>query len=531
MPPTQPQTPQPPATEKKKPRIPKFVKVLIGVGVALIAIALVVIFVVLPGVMKSAGNSDYYEIANDKVPSVRFVLDEDRKVTGVNTAVDAAGIRRKQFTYEASENVREDLSLYVTYLMEKDGFKAITDFNLSAVTGKDIQVARNSKTKGYMVVMQLDYNEKGYVITLMYGKGEVTDNETVDTSAKPNDDSGGSVGSGGLSKPDNTNTTPVETPSGGNQQFNGSVGGGDVGGGGAAGPQSYSVQDESIPSISAVLGGTRTVIDSSSGMTNGVTSVTVKYSVPGTRQGLELNEYRIYLEKNESFYLLTSVDFAQVSGSGVLMAKSAAKAGYIVLVELEWNNEGYTIKTSYMEGTVTPNEQPGGAGGVSELPPLLRVMSSGVFWFMYTANFEGTDVMIMISQDGDMYASFMTYSYDGVDYMNRTVIRDGYTYTIDMTEQIIIKNASTASDMEMLDNDYSSFSVLDSGTKMLDGINMQYIEYGDGEGESYGTYYILNGEVHAIELEDGSIMYIGFYDDVVEESMFEIPEGFQVIEG
>ena len=487
-----------PAAAVKKRKIPRFAKILIGFGAGGIAVALVVIFLILPMLMQSAANIDYYEVAGDKVPSIKLVLGEERKVRGTSSSVDTNGVNKKQYDYTASADIRGDLAAYTAYLREKDGFVFITPADLTAETGKGIQLVRNSVTAGNMVVVQIDYDRNGFSITVMRGKGDA-----------------GDYGGGSPSPSPPLSPSPaVTSPSPGGDN------------GDTPGPMSYTVQEESIPSIAAVLGESRDVADSSSGLINGVTTVTVKYSVPGSGQGLELNEYWLYLEANEGFLLLTDTDFATASGRGVQLGRNAARAGYAVIVEFEWDTSGYTIKTSYISGTVTANPTPDGNGG---LPPLLLAMSDGVYTFAYTLVYQEMEIKMAISQKGDIYGTFMSYNIDETQYGIRTVIRDGYVYTIDMNEETILKSEASDDELGVLNNDYTGFAVLDEGERMFEGENMRYIEFGDSDGYSIGTYYISDGDVYAVELDDG-MMYIEFYEDAATDELFEIPTGFAVTE-
>ena len=520
VPPTQASYQPQPVSVKKKSGVPKFVIIIAGIVGFLIIAVLLLTLVVGPGIMRSAGKADYYKISDDEVPSIRLALGEERKVIGTNSASDVGGIRRKQYMYDASEDTRGDLVEYVTYLMENDDFLTITEIHLDAETGKDMQLARNSVTEGKMVVVQIDYDKDGYTITLMWGDGEVTAYESSGSGNKPNSSNGG------LSKPDNQRIDPsAETPTpGGDPLISGNVGGGET-----AGPQKYSVQDESVTSITAALGIERQVVDSTSGIQNGVTTVGVKYSVPGDKQGLELNEYRLYLQRNEDFILLTDVDFALASGSGIQMAKNASPEGYIVVIEFAWDSAGYSITVAHLKGTVTMNDEPSNSN-TGGLPPMLAALSDGVYSYVYTMKYSGMEGTMIVSQDGDLYGSYMSYSMDGVEYSMRTILRDGYSYTVDIASETIYKASATTDDLTILNNDYTSFTVLATGEKMFEGVNTPYIEYGSADGESLGTYYLRNGDVYAIEFTDMT-MYISFYDDVAMEDLFVVPEGYTVING
>jgi hypothetical protein len=493
---------------KKTRRIPIWGKILIGLAGAGIVATIVILLVVLPSLLKNAARLDYYKIADDQVPTVKLALDEERKVTNTSSAVDTSGVHTKIFVYAVDADQGAEMAEYADYLRRKDDFAFITDYDFATRTGKEIQLARNSVKDGYMVVVQLDWDRAGYTVSLMWGEGEVT---PLKESPEP------------TGRPEPTdNPGPTDDPADPDVPM---------------GPMTYGVQDESVTSIAAVLGEAREVIDSKMSLLNGVTSVTVSYSVPGYEQGLELNEYRLYLEQNEGFILLTDVNFNNASGSGVMLGRSAATAGYVVIVELEWDDTGYIIKTSYMEGSVTANGQPSPTPVAppmnAGLPPLLAALSTGEYTYTYAMTVLGMDMLGAVSQQGDMYGTAMRFTLDGTEYYTRTVIRDGYTYTIDMSQETVTKMKSTAADLESLDSNYAGFVILDSGEGEVDGERLPYVEYGSADGESYGRHYLKNGDVYAIEMaddDDALIMIITDYIDEATASAFEIPADYTVIE-
>jgi hypothetical protein len=340
-----------------------------------------------------------------------------------------------------------------------------------------------------MVVIQFDWDKLGYTVSLMWGEGEVT----------PKSDSDPTGGQAGVDD--------------------------------SFGSQTYGVQDERVPSIVAVLGEPREVIDSTSGLLNGVTFVTVKYSVSGSEQGAELNKYRLYLEENEGFILLTDADFSRPSGSGVQLGRNAGTAGHAVIVELEWSNAGYIIKTSYLEGTVTANEIT--APNSDGVPLMLQTLASGTYTFGYTMTVNGIEIEGFNSQQGSIYGSVIYFTIDGTEYASRTIIRDGWTYNIDMNLQTMSKSRSTAEDLEALDNNYPGFAVLSRGEGTVNGERLPYIEYGSDDGESYGKHYLKDGDVYAIEMPgDGETIFM-FITGYVGEPLtgaFDIPTGFTVTE-
>jgi len=174
QPPVQQQYHQPPQQppqmkQKKKRRIPLPVKI-IGIIVLLIAVGVTVAVIAL----NSAGNSDYYTIGKDKIPSVKLALGEDRKLTGTSSSTALGGGQTKVFEYQVSGSEQnDDMFDYLTYLREKDGFLLLTGFDFNGSKGSCI-VGRNSVDAGYEIQLQIEYDRSGYTITILKQEGGIS---------------------------------------------------------------------------------------------------------------------------------------------------------------------------------------------------------------------------------------------------------------------------------------------------------------------------------------------------------------------
>jgi len=159
--------------KKKKSKLPI---ILLAIFAALVGIALIVIFVVLPSTMNTMAGQDFYNIATNDVPSVKYILGEKRTVTGVSTSTRSDGVKEQAITYKSGkgENPQNDMVTYATALCDKYGFYAINDNDFSGVTGKGFQFAKESAMKGNLVIVQIDYDMGGYTITLLHGEGTLT---------------------------------------------------------------------------------------------------------------------------------------------------------------------------------------------------------------------------------------------------------------------------------------------------------------------------------------------------------------------
>jgi hypothetical protein len=302
----------------------------------------------------------------------------------------------------------------------------------------------------------------------------------------------------------------------------------------------YKIVDDQVPTVKRALSIERELVNVGAGTGDNTSHYTsCEYSVTGAEPGIELNDYRLYLEQNEGFIMLTDADFGEKSGSSAQMGKDAKMTGYALILEFAWDAAGYTIKMSYVQGAVTAHEQPAAANipaGIANptayaaLAPFLQALSDKVFTYGFTTEFDGIEFEGYNTQRGDEFCSALKYTIDGIEYGMFTIIKGGYTYIGGTDSKNAVKTASTVDDMENLNNDYSGVVVTGSGTGTIDGASMPYVEYGAATGESYGRYYIQNGDVYAVEFADGSTMYITEYFDEPAPDLFEIPDDYTVTE-
>jgi len=163
-----------------------------------LVIALVVILVIVGGIaaiiagaagaVGKAAKADYYELGNDRIPSVKFALGEKRKVSGVNTSI-SNGTTMKEYKYnEPGRDQAQEMIAYLNYLREKNGFLILNDENFNPPDAW-CKIGRNSVDAGYEIIVQIEYSPTGYIITLVKEPGEITPNtdEPVEPANFPGD--------------------------------------------------------------------------------------------------------------------------------------------------------------------------------------------------------------------------------------------------------------------------------------------------------------------------------------------------------
>ena len=161
----QPYPPQTGAAPQKKRRIPLALIIIIGL-VVLVGLAVGVILMV----TGNTASLDRIKIGKDEVPSVKFVLGEERSVSGVSTSIEN-GITKKEIKYSVSENQNEEMYTYAVALTSDYGYYRLNDNDFTGMSGYDFQFAKESVEAGYLVIVRIDYDRYGYTITLSRGTG------------------------------------------------------------------------------------------------------------------------------------------------------------------------------------------------------------------------------------------------------------------------------------------------------------------------------------------------------------------------
>jgi len=142
--------------------------VIVVLGVITAGIVLLVRGVT--GVVGNTAQQDFIKIGSDEVPSVKFILGEERQVTGISSSTNPQG-SEKVIKYRVAQNQKEDMMIYALTLLAEYGYTNITDYDFTGPTGTDFKFAKESVQDGYIVVVKIDYDYNGYTITLTYSKG------------------------------------------------------------------------------------------------------------------------------------------------------------------------------------------------------------------------------------------------------------------------------------------------------------------------------------------------------------------------
>ena len=166
----QPYPEAPPPAPKKKSKLLLILAVIAVVVVG--GIAAIVAGIV--GAVNKAANADYYVLGSDQIPSVKLALGEKRKITSASTSV-SNGVTMKEYQYSAPDvDQALEMSQYLTHLRGQ-GFLLLTDADFNAPEAW-CKVGRNSEDSGYQVVVQIEYDNKGYTVIVVKEEGSIQAN-------------------------------------------------------------------------------------------------------------------------------------------------------------------------------------------------------------------------------------------------------------------------------------------------------------------------------------------------------------------
>ena len=122
-------------------------------------------------------DTDYYVLGNDKITSIIKVVGERKVVKsdpiaqeGVTGIVVEYSTDPDDFTQAAN-----DVAKYFQYVMANDGFIPLKSFDsLPYEGGVEMSFAKESVDAGNIVLLDIDYNSKGYTLLFRKGKGTLT---------------------------------------------------------------------------------------------------------------------------------------------------------------------------------------------------------------------------------------------------------------------------------------------------------------------------------------------------------------------
>jgi len=124
------------------------------------------------------GNSyetaDYFEIGGDQVPTVMNVIGEKRKITSYSEASSKSS-DRIIVEYSVDSDQGDEMEEYAQALMDDYDFVSVNGYDFSGKKGSDIQFAAISEEDDeFVVLVSIDYDSKGYTLTITRGEGTLS---------------------------------------------------------------------------------------------------------------------------------------------------------------------------------------------------------------------------------------------------------------------------------------------------------------------------------------------------------------------
>ena len=120
--------------------------------------------------------------------------------------------------------------------------------------------------------------------------------------------------------------------------------------------EEYTLGNDKISSITKVVG-QRNVLKSDSVTTNGVTAMTIVYSTDPndhTQAANDVGKYFQYLMANENFLALKSFNHLPYEGGAEMsFAIDSVDQGEIIILNIDYNTKGYTLKFKKSPGKLT----------------------------------------------------------------------------------------------------------------------------------------------------------------------------------
>lgn len=112
-----------------------------------------------------------YSIDGDKIPSISGVVGQ-RIISGYEKKT-SNGQTIENYEFKNIKNPQKDLTKYMNYLRDKDGFANTTDYNLEGDSG-NLELAGNSSTAGKVIVVVMKWDKNSYDLELKKIAGSIT---------------------------------------------------------------------------------------------------------------------------------------------------------------------------------------------------------------------------------------------------------------------------------------------------------------------------------------------------------------------
>jgi len=330
--------------------------------------------------------------------------------------------------------------------------------------------------------------------------------------------------------------------------------------------EEYEIGPDKVPSVKKVLGKTYTVTGYATSNNGGLQTVDIAFSTDG-RANEEMQQYCHYLSRN-GWLRTQDADFGQTANpksrqAGFQLAKNSSESGFVVVVTVYWEADGFNLVIDRTEGDVGSDDVPqedtpapsifgGGSSGSDEsasgtdtddlwAPVYFQVFESGHYAMGLSikasnTSTSGNDSMtastsqdLEVYVDGDRQAMSMTVGGREL----RSVFMNGKQYIIDDASRTVVVTGSEP--LEMV-SDTSGVTFVSAGTDAFMGTEM-YCEVWDSPSGNRSKWFFDTEnewiEGYAFTAEDGTYneIYVAWLELDFDESVFNVPADYQQIQG
>jgi len=233
--------------------------------------------------------------------------------------------------------------------------------------------------------------------------------------------------------------------------------------------------------------------------------------------GMEMFDYLSYLHDQENFSFLSDHDFEDPTGSDIEMGREAKRPGYLIIVQVDYDQSGYTVTLMQTEGTLSINQNQtnqnqnnqnnNGLSNIFNNPQsnatyfdnadLIRWITDKTFYFEYTQISNGVEIGkgLMAVEDGGNRGAIILVEENGDLY--HFIFEGDECYLIDDEEKLIYRISGLTVMDFMPEYDFSDVKVVGFGGADIKGKQLSYLNYQSEDGLVEGCVYLDEGQVYA----------------------------------
>ncbi|MFV0464790.1 MAG: zinc-ribbon domain-containing protein [Lachnospiraceae bacterium] len=116
----------------------------------------------------------------------------------------------------------------------------------------------------------------------------------------------------------------------------------------------YTIGGEQIPSVSSALSEIRTIQNVSQVNDGKVDTISMVYSASNAQS--DMKTYADYLESKDGFVMRKAdTTFEMGTGKGIQLWRNAKTAEHMIIIQIDYDSQGYTITAMYGEGQISGN--------------------------------------------------------------------------------------------------------------------------------------------------------------------------------